>query len=422
MTGPLTDSPVRGFRFPNLCVPRRTLGLERVVGKQAKKLKQAPTWKLILWTAVAGLVFGFIGFGEIAEDGLRSMRNDFHRHKASGDIALVLIDDKSLHEIGNWPWPREEDAKLIDGLTAAHAKQLFVDINLSFPTSKPQDEALAKSIEKAGMVTLFTRSQVGVLSASRKVDGRPLPIFADHSKLGLASFDYNYQSAVWRMPWSARVGNQVVPSFAAALAGKQGPVGESFRVDYSTRIDTIPIYSAVDVIQGRVNARQLAGKQVMVGTGSEILNDNFFVPGYGRAFGAQIHALAAETLKAGTPIDLGWLAALVLSLAASSLALAMHRPLARTGILAVSFAATLIVPIPLEANHIFVDITPSLFVLMVIAGVLVWRRYRRRGLVNPLSDLPNLSALRGDREGRNQAIVAARVLNYEEIVELLENR
>lgn len=397
----------------------RTLGREGFVGKQTKKLKQTPTWKLILWTAVAGLVFGLIGFGEIAEDALRSARNDFHRHKASGDIALVLIDDKSLHALGNWPWPRRDDAKLIDGLAAAHAKDIFVDINLSFPTTRDQDSALAKSIEKAGMVILFTRSQVGVLNAPTKVDGRPLPIFASNSKLGLASFDYNYQSAVWQLPWSARVGGQEVPSFAAAMAGKRGPVDKSFRVDYSTRIDSIPIYSAVDVIDGRIDPRKLAGKQVMVGTGSEILNDNFFVPGYGRAFGAQIHALGAETLKAGNPMDLGWLPALLMALAAAAYALSLKRPLARTGVVGLAFVAMLIVPIPLEANLIFVDITPSLFVLIVVSSVLVWRRYRQRGLVNPVSDLPNLSALRGSRDAKKQAIVAARILNYEEIVATL---
>ncbi len=45
--------------------------------------------------------------------------------------------------------------------------------------------------------------------------------------------------------------------------------------------------------------------------------------------------------------------------------------------------------------------------------------YRSRGLVNPISNLPNLNALRLNREGRNQALVAARILNYEEIVATL---
>ena len=74
------------------------------------------------------------------------------------------------------------------------------------------------------------------------------------------------------------------------------------------------------------------------------------------------------------------------------------------------------VPAVLEANLIFVDVTPGLFVLLCVGGTLLWRRYRLRGLVNGVSDLPNLNALRNFRDGRKQALIAARVINYEEIV------
>ena len=48
--------------------------------------------------------------------------------------------------------------------------------------------------------------------------------------------------------------------------------------------------------------------------------------------------------------------------------------------------------------------------------MLGWRRYRSRGLVDPISNLPNLNALRLNREGKNHALIAARIINYEEIV------
>ena len=54
-----------------------------------------------------------------------------------------------------------------------------------------------------------------------------------------------------------------------------------------------------------------------------------------------------------------------------------------------------------------------------MAVALGWRRFRVRGLVNPVSNLPNLNALRANRDGRKHALIAARVLNYEEIAETL---
>ncbi len=50
----------------------------------------------MLWIALAGLIFGVLGLGEIGEDVLRAGRNSLHWHKASGDIVLVKIDDESL--------------------------------------------------------------------------------------------------------------------------------------------------------------------------------------------------------------------------------------------------------------------------------------------------------------------------------------
>ena len=390
------------------------------MARHAKKLKQIPDWKLLLWTAIAGLVFGLIGVGQIVEDPLRTIRNGMHKHRASGDIVLVLIDERSLREVGMWPWPRQQDAKLIDSLAQHNAREIFLDIYFGARTNPEADRILANSIQRAGNVTLFSRGNVGVDGGrSGAAAGAPLPMFANHAKLALANFDYNYQNAAWGLPWSGTVGSRVVPSFAAALAGQSGSAGESFPVDYSTDIATIPVYSAVDVMDGRIGPAQLSGKQVMVGTGSEILNDNFFVPGYGRAFGAQVHALGAETLKAGTPRNLGWLPAFLLALMLCACALRLKHPVVRGAILGLGFLALLTVPIPLEANLIFVDITPALFGLMIVSSVLGWRRYRQRGLVNLISNLPNLGALRSDRDARKKAIVAARILNYEEAVATL---
>lgn len=40
----------------------------------------------------------------------------------SDKIAVIAIDDESIANLGRWPWPREKHAKMIDILTAGHAK------------------------------------------------------------------------------------------------------------------------------------------------------------------------------------------------------------------------------------------------------------------------------------------------------------
>ena len=53
----------------------------------------------------------------------RSSRPDF-------PVKIVAIDDASLMEVGQWPWPRNLLAKLIKRLNAAGAKAIALDIIL----------------------------------------------------------------------------------------------------------------------------------------------------------------------------------------------------------------------------------------------------------------------------------------------------
>ena len=166
--------------------------------------------------------------------------------------------------------------------------------------------------------------------------------------------------------------------------------------------------------------QELAGKEVLVGTDSDVVGDRYFIPGYGRAGGVYVHAIGAETLKAGTPIDLGWVPAFLFGLAAAALASTRKRLAHRYLIFAATGAALLVVPIALEVPARVRRHHPG-----IVRAPHRWRRPRlapasgSRGLVNPISNLPNLNALRVNREGRNQALIAARILNYEEIVATL---
>jgi len=391
------------------------------VSKRTDKGLENKPWKLLLWTAVAALIFGFIQLGEIAEDWLRVTRNSFHQHKASGEVVVVKFDDASLKQYGNWPWSRRMQAQLVDKLTAAGAEGIFYDINFSYPGDAAGDAAFADALRRSGRVTLAARFRAGADHSQRdtSVHGRPLPIFLRSAKVATLSVRYNYQNAAWTVPYAVNLDGQIVPSFAAAIAGKPGPAGKEFSVDYSTDVRSIPSYSAGDVLSGKVGKRALTGKKVLIGVASDILGDTYFLPGYGRNYGVYIHAIGAETLKEGRPINIGWIPGFLLGLGAAIAALLRKRFAERLVIFTVGFGVLLVGPAFLEARLVFADVTPGLFALLIVATALGWRRYRARGFVNPVSNLPNLNALRINSEGRKQALVAARVLNYEEIVAAL---
>ena len=49
------------------------------------------------------------------------------------DVVLVLVDEKSLKEIGRWPWPRDTQERLIDQIHTGEPAVLGLDIIYAEP-------------------------------------------------------------------------------------------------------------------------------------------------------------------------------------------------------------------------------------------------------------------------------------------------
>ena len=81
---------------------------------------------------------------------------------------------------------------------------------------------------------------------------------------------------------------------------------------------------------------------------------------------------------------------------------------------------TLLVPLVSEGRQWFVDVTPAMFLMLVVGASLGWRRYRLRGTVNVATGLPNLAALRANTQRRDHALIVARIINYPQLAAAVE--
>ena len=387
------------------------------MSKRPKVKTETRQWKLLLWAAIVGLALGLI-FSD-AEDLLRTARNSLHWHKASGDVVLVKIDNQSLRNVGRWPWPRRYHAQLTDKLSQAGAKRIFFDISFFGATNAADDDAFASALRRSGRTILATRTRSGPQDGTVQ-QGMPLPALVNSAQgLGTISWQYNFRQAVVGIPYSASVNGKVVPSFSAMISGRAGTPNTTYAPDYSIDPKSIPTVSAAAILDGSFDRRAIAGKEVVIGTASEEIGDQFFVPGTGRMAGAYVHIIGAETLKSGRPVDLGWIPLFLIALGVGALTLWRRDGRQQALILGSAAIAFLFAPALPEAYHVSLGTIPALFVIAAISTVLGWRRYRARGLVNPISNLPNLNALRDNRDGKKQSLIAARILNYEEIVATL---
>jgi CHASE2 domain-containing sensor protein len=91
---------------------------------------------------------------------------------ADASILIVDIDDRSLAQLGAWPWSRDIHGQMIDRLNAAGASTIVYDVLFSQPSSDPaRDQALGQAIARSGKVYLPQFLQYGGGDAPPRIIG-----------------------------------------------------------------------------------------------------------------------------------------------------------------------------------------------------------------------------------------------------------
>jgi signal transduction histidine kinase/CHASE2 domain-containing sensor protein len=91
------------------------------------------------------------GLSRYAQDWLMRARGPL---PIPDDIAIIAIDEASMARFGRFPWSRQVLARTIDAITADKPKVIAVDVLFTDPTASDDDDALARSIGRAGTVVL----------------------------------------------------------------------------------------------------------------------------------------------------------------------------------------------------------------------------------------------------------------------------
>ena len=368
--------------------------------------------------ATLSLIFGILGMGEIFEDTLRVARNSVFPADASGQVVLIDIGERDQTELGSWPWKRSVQAELIDRLSQAGAKHIALDLSYDFRTEPKEDQAFADALKRSGKVILPVRVRQGD-GGGVQVTHMPIDLIGRHATIGTISVRYNYQMAVWRTALALPAKDRIYPTYAALLTDTPADAKQWFPIDYRYRMNSFPRLAASDIISGRANLDIVKDKSVIVGITGATIGDQYNIPGRGRYGGVFTHLYASETLLDGMPVDFGWIPALLAALLIVSATLRLQRSTYQTLYLTGSGVLLLVIPAMSERLHIFIDITPALFLLISTGSVLAWRRYRAGGLVNAATGLPNLAALKARSSSCDRALIVARVLNYAQLAATL---
>ena len=296
-------------------------------------------------------------------------------------LIVVDIDERSLAQTGPWPWPRATQARLIDQLAQAGARQQILDI--VFADQRQGDPLLANALRQHQPVLaqVFALEQGGSPATGQLAGVLPWP--ACPAPFGEASGYLANSATLLQAPepagWSAghitpRVENDGVMRHQPAIichgghsypalgiaallhgtgeqqltlqrggwhqapwlltpGGNLGaiPLDErgDLRIPWRQHPDSYISLSAADVLAGRIPPGLLDGAWVLIGSSAFGLNDTIATPFGGAASGLQAHAQIITALIDGqiprTPRAAPALQAAAAALAAALLYLLLAR-------------------------------------------------------------------------------------------------
>ena len=392
------------------------------------KLESGRLWPmLIILVAIAiGWSTLLSGSGGGTERALRDVRDSIRHHAASGSIVIVEVDAKSLHSLNNWPWPRRHHAALVDRLHKAGAQSIGFDIDFSAHSNDADDALLAKALKNAGgSVILPTfRQPVGSGSAAF-AENLPIPILRENAFLASVNIHPDNEGQVLEYINGVRTQGTIRPSLAGMIAEQSGNGSASFVIDQAIDPASIPRFSFVDVVNGKVPEAAIRGKRILIGATAIELGDRYGVPRHGVLPGVVIQAMAAETLLQGTTNpSFGGLPLLLLAMVIVGLA-AFAQSLRRQIVwLAGGVTLALTVPLALEFASIgTLEASPALALLLVAAFGLAIRAivtaFVHKSLVDQETQLPNGGALARRVLLPDQIVVAARIARFGETLSIL---
>ncbi len=258
----------------------------------------------------------------------RYMRDWMTRERGSlpppDDIAIVAIDEASIARFGRFPWSRVLSARAVDAIAAAQPQAIGLDILYTDPTSETDDDALARSIQRAGNVIVAAQlvavpatggaanwllplpaleqaaAAVGHVNVSTESDGVARQILiqlADNQGRPIRAMavetirvgDAIPEQSVRLTSHSLLLGSHVIPveSAAPTLMISAVPSDKSstqtlpaarMDIDYIGPPGSYKTYSLADVLSGRIPPARFRGKYVLVGATAASLGDRLASP------------------------------------------------------------------------------------------------------------------------------------------------
>jgi adenylate cyclase len=293
-------------------------------------------WLITLLTTMAVILFIFslyyfhAGFLDSIEARSYDFRYKVVRGAEEPDprIAIIALDEKSIKELGRFPWSREVYVPLLDNLKKAGAKAVLFDAFYPEVQDEKIDQQFADAIVRSGIVTLatafdfaadwgITHQTISIPKLTEAAKNTAhinfLPDEDGVNRWNLLIIPYDE----WPYPSLGLIGAMEAmdltiedldgDDFSLFLGDLVVPVDMLGRmlVNYTGPPGIYETFSFSDIAMGRVPDEKLKGRILFLGATALGIYDMRETPFHPNTPGVEVHAAVADNILRGNFISKG---------------------------------------------------------------------------------------------------------------------
>jgi adenylate cyclase len=239
-------------------------------------------------------------------------------------IAIIDIDESSLSELGAWPWSRNLLADIIEKLYSDHdVSAIGLDMVFPYPRDENGDKrlaALAHHLPMSLSLILDYSERESPLNVGTLSPGVPLLAsnnsvratghIGNHTGLstspcvGNIGYTPDADGRLRHIPIVSSYNNQLYLTLSASLlyctkiisSGDAVLSAGQWRIPYTFSQDSYLVYSAAEVLFGKIPTNTLSGRIVLIGSSALSLGDQVSTPLASLTSGVMVHAAALSGL------------------------------------------------------------------------------------------------------------------------------
>lgn len=359
--------------------------------------------------ALVGVVFGLAGAVNLfapLDLVLTALSNKIRAHTVETNMVILEIDPETSRQLGGYPWDDEAFTDLLARIDELGARRIVaVDPFYTGHQTYP-------------VLTRFLEQSASEIFVAVDPDIRPQDIPPD---------DYLVASAYWKRywggiefaPYAAEVGGVVLPSPNSVLAGIEAPRVQDYPIDYAIDMDSVSLYKVSDLRDMSEERKYFTGRDVIVSRGISDLRQTYLTIGQGEVSLGQIVAVAAATIGAGAPFDVGFVPAWIVAMLVCFVIFSSRRNAFNWGLCSAAVVVFFFLPAAVDLVHLHLAVGHGMFLVITVTIISSFRLSRieeaDRLARHPASGLPSAQRLGADEGTDDRAVFTAFIPNYIDI-------